>query len=99
MTMKRTHLTITLAVTVASLAVLPVSALSNTSADQARLQRIINRGNNEISRRLTTLQGLTNKISSSTKLTADDQASLTDEVNTEISDLTSLKTKLDADTT
>jgi len=105
--MKRTPLTITLAITVAGLAALPVSALATTksqastssSGDQAKLQLIINRGNNEISRRLTTLNGLSGKITSSTKLTADDQASLSGEVNDEISGLTALKTKLDADTT
>jgi hypothetical protein len=88
--------------TVASVVVVPVSALassSTTAANQARLQRIITRGNSEITRRLTSLNTLTSKISSTTKLSADDQASLSAEVNTEISGLTTLKTQLDAETT
>jgi hypothetical protein len=105
--MKRTPSTIGLALAVASLTALPAAALSTpnslaastTSADQAQLQLIINRGNNEISRRLSTLQGLTTKITSATKLSASDQASLSDEVTSEVTGLTSLKAKLDADTT
>jgi len=88
--------------TAVSLAVIPASALASTSTsstNQARLQRIITRGNSEISRRLTTLNTLTAKINSTTKLSSDDQASLSAEVASEISGLTSLKTQLDAETT
>jgi hypothetical protein len=98
------------ALTVASLASLSVAALAtpetlatstntNSAADQARVQRIVNRGNDEISRRLTTLQSLSSKINSATKLTTSDQASLSNEVSGETTGLTALKTKLDADTT
>jgi hypothetical protein len=109
--MKRTitrHLGLTLGTTIGalSLAIIPAAALvtaksngTTTAADQAKLQLIINRGNSEIGRRLATLQTLSSKISSATKLTANDKVTLNDEVSNEVSGLTSLKTKLDADTT
>jgi len=91
------------AATVIGLAGLPASAIdthkTNGSNDTAQLQRVIDRGNNEISRRLSTLQSLSSKISASTKLTDSDKASLSSEVSGEIDGLTALKTKLDADTT
>jgi hypothetical protein len=97
--------TLTGALTIASLAALPASALGKSQVaatkagtDQAKLQRIINRGNNEIGRRITSLQKLNGKISGAVKLTDSDKAGLTSEVNAEIAGLTSLKTKLDADT-
>ncbi len=93
------------------LTIIPVAALStaatttssgsstaSTPAAQARLQLIISRGNTEISRRLTVLDTLTTKITSSTKLSNADQQTLSSEVSGEIGGLTSLKTKLDADT-
>ncbi len=75
------------------------SATGTTAADQAKLQLIINRGNSEIARRLSTLNTLSSKISSAAKLSSDDQAALSSEVSSEITNLTALKTKLDADTT
>lgn len=69
-----------------------------TANSQARLQQIINRGNSEINRRLTTLNGLSSKIASATKLTSSDQNDLTTVVNNEISGLTNLKTTLDSET-
>lgn len=95
------------ALATASLAIVPAGAVAtvrganstSTANDQARLQLIINRGNSEIQRRLSTLQSLSSKINSATKLTASDKAALSSEVNDEISGLTTLKTKLDADTT
>jgi len=92
------------------LAIVPASALatsntastgstSTSSKQAARLQLIINRGNAEINRRLNTLGTLGTKISAATKLTSADQASLTSEVNDEVSGLQSLKISLDADTT
>ncbi len=77
----------------------PKSLSANSSADQARIQRIIIRGNAEISRRLGTLQNLSAKVTGATKLTDSDKASLTAEVSNETNGLTALKTKLDADTT
>jgi len=75
------------------------SSTGTTAVDQAKLQLIINRGNSEITRRLSSLNALSGKISSAAKLSSDDQASLSSEVSGEVSDLTALKTKLDADTT
>jgi formaldehyde-activating enzyme involved in methanogenesis len=93
--------------TAVSLLLMPVSALAasstsaanTTASQQARLQRLITRGDSEISRRLTSLNALASKISGTTKLTSDDQASLSQEVATEISGLTALKTQLDAEAT
>ncbi|HEY5442758.1 MAG TPA: hypothetical protein VIJ68_04430 [Candidatus Saccharimonadales bacterium] len=103
---RQAGLTLGLTVSTIGLALAPASALaaakstSATSAtDQAKLKLIINRGNNEITRRLATLKTLSSKISGATKLTADDKTSLSGEVNDETSGLTALQTKLDADTT
>ncbi len=74
------------------------SGSTKTANDQARLQAIINRGNSEIDRRLTILNSLSSKISSATKLTASDQATLSSEVSNEISGLTALKSTLDGET-
>ena len=107
-TIKRAAMAAGAVVGAVSLAIIPASALktattaaagSTSTADQAKIQLIINRGNSEISRRLSTLTMLTGKINSATKLSASDQAALSSEVATEINGLTSLKTKLDADTT
>jgi hypothetical protein len=98
---------------IVSLAAVPASALAGTAtttatsgsasvkqtdANQAKITVIITRGDTEISRRLTSLSGLSTKISAATKLNASDKATLSDEVSTEVSGLTNLKTKLDADT-
>ncbi len=72
---------------------------SLTATQQQRLQTIISKGDQEITRRLTTLNTLMGKINAATRLTASDKAALSNEVNTTISGLTSLKTTLDAETT
>ena len=72
---------------------------AQAAAQQARVQRIIARGNGEIARRLVTLNTLSGTISSATKLTAADAETLNNTVNTDISTLNSLQTKLDAETT
>lgn len=100
-------------ISVCGLAAVPVSALaavgattdvstasSGTSAGNTKqLQLIISRGNIEITRRLSTLNKLTSKISGNTKLSSSDKSSLSSEVSGEISGLTSLKSSLDGDTT
>jgi hypothetical protein len=105
--MKRNNFTrLGLLTTVASLALVPVSAAalqattaaSTTSGNSARLQLIISRGNTEITRRLTALGKLSSKISSATYLSSGDQATLSGDVSSEVANLTALKTKLDADT-
>lgn len=73
------------------------AAQSATSAtSQQRLQTIISKGDQEITRRLSTL---TNKINAATKLSASDKTTLSGEVSDTISGLNTLKTKLDAETT
>jgi hypothetical protein len=75
------------------------ASTQNTAADQQKLSTIISKGDQEISRRLTTLATVTSKISAATKLSASDKSYLSEEVSTETSGLTALKTKLDAETT
>jgi hypothetical protein len=70
------------------------SALSTTSAD--RLSSIISKGSAEIDRRLSTLNSLSPEISASTKLSSADKTTLTNEVTTELSGLTTLKATLAA---
>lgn len=95
------------AIAVTTVALAPTSAhaldastkTTPTSNDSERLSTIIAKGDQEISRRLATLNTLTAKVSAATRLSASDKTYLTNEVNTEVSGLTSLKTKLDAETT
>lgn len=75
------------------------ASTTTSSATQAKLQTVITVGNGEITRRLTTLNNLTTGITASQFLTASDKSSLSSEISTEASDLTGLKTKLDAETT
>jgi hypothetical protein len=70
-----------------------------TANQQQRVQNIITKGNEEIERRLTTLGTLNTKITAATHLNSSDKATLSSEVSTTISGLTSLKATLDADTT
>ncbi len=72
---------------------------ATTAVNQARLAVIIQKGDQEISRRLTTMSTLTAKIAAATKLTAADQATLSAEVGATTTGLTGLKTQLDAETT
>lgn len=70
-----------------------------TAAQQARLSDIKTKGDQEITRRLTSLNTLSAKITAATKLTASDKTTLTNEVSSTISGLTDLKTQLDNETT
>ncbi len=103
--MKRINFTrLALIASVAGLVLVPASAAAvqvaagTPAASSARLQNIITRGTNEINRRLTTLNALSSKISGAQKLSSSDKAALTTEVTNEINGLTTLKTKLAADT-
>ncbi len=97
----------TMFITVAANALSTAPAVSNPSSqsttttanEQTRLKNIIAKGDQEISRRLTSLASLANKINAATKLTSSDKTTLTNEVNDTISGLNALKTKLDSDTT
>ena len=75
------------------------STSANTSNEKARLQNIINKGDQEIARRLASLSTFLSKINAATKLTASDKATLTAEVNATIDGLNALKVKLDGETT
>jgi len=75
------------------------NATSQAATEATHLANIKTRGSAEIDRRLTALNGLITKISSATKLSAASRASLVSEVNTEITDLTALRVKLNAETT
>jgi hypothetical protein len=70
-----------------------------TPAQQQHLQTIITKGDQEITRRLATLNTLTGKINAATRLTASDKSTLSGEVAATVSGLTTLKTTLDAETT
>jgi hypothetical protein len=83
---------------IASAAVSSSNANNTSVTGQDRVKTIITKGDQEISRRQTALGKLNTKISSATKLTPNDKSVLTTQVTTEISGLTNLKTKLDADT-
>lgn len=72
---------------------------STTNTDQQKLSNLINTGNQEINRRLTTLATLTAVINGSTKLTTTNKNSLTTQLTNAISGLTQLKSTLDNDTT
>jgi hypothetical protein len=72
---------------------------SLTAVQQQHLSNIITRGDQEITRRLAQLNKLSSLITASKHLTASDKTTLSGEVTTEISGLTTLKTKLDAETT
>ena len=76
----------------------PSSSTSSTT-DQQHIQNIISKGDQEITRRQTTLNTLTDKINAATKLTSSDKTTLSNEVSTTISGLTTLKSQLDAATT
>lgn len=75
------------------------SASTSTSNQQARLANIKSKGDAEINRRIKTLNEFASKLSAAAKLSSADKTSLSAEVNSEISGLTALKTKLDAETT
>lgn len=72
---------------------------TSTQTDQQRLANIKTKGDQEISRRLTTLGSLSAKVNAGTKLSASDKAYLNSEVSTEANGLTTLKVKLDGETT
>lgn len=71
---------------------------ANDAKSQAKLKLIISRGDKEINRRLKTLNTLSVKITGAKKLSSDNKTMLGNEVKDEITSLTDLKKKLDADT-
>lgn len=78
----------------------PVDLTKLSAALQAQhLATLKTRGDAEIARRLKNLNDASSKIAGLTTLTASDKSALTTQVQNEISGLTALKAKLDADTT
>lgn len=72
---------------------------ANKQASEAQLlQKLKERGDKEIARRIAGLNHLMDKINGMSKLTADQKAAFASEVNQNISDLNALKAKIDADT-
>src|SRR5690242_6888812 len=81
------------------LAAMPLSATGVTSTPTPspaanRLDQLKSKGSTEIDRRLANLKAALDKLSASTKLTDADKATLTKQINDEVSGLTALKTKL-----
>ena len=86
---------------IATITLMPLSAaaaVARTNANSAAISRIQGLANNEITRRITTLNGLLTIINAATHLSAADKTSLTTQINTELANLPALKTKIDADT-
>ncbi len=65
---------------------------------QTQLQSVINRSNTLITNRIGFLNNLLSRLQSDTRLLADEKSSLATTVQADISGLTTLKTKIDADT-
>ena len=62
------------------------------------LQNIISRSNTLISNRLASLNALSTRLQNDTHLSASEKSTLSSDIQTDISGLTALKTKIDADT-
>lgn len=82
---------------------IPVSSkptpTTTSTNDKQLLSNIIAKGNKEIARRVSALNSVLVKITSDTRLSASDKTTLTNQVKTELSNLETLRTKLDAETT
>lgn len=73
------------------------SGSGSNSDDKVKEDNIKQRGDNEISRRLTSLNDLITKINAATKLSASDKSALIAEVNAQIAGLNTLKTTISDD--
>jgi len=65
---------------------------------KAGIAKLKARGDKEIDRRISALNGLLTKLSNMKKLPSGDKSTLTSQVQNEINSLTTLKSKIDADT-
>ena len=83
---------------------LPAAAQTTTTTASAkttvaqRLATIISRSNTEIAARITDLNKLNTRVQAMTNVSATEKANISSQVQTNISGLTSLQTKIDADT-
>lgn len=73
-------------------------ATQAAARQDASLSRIISRGDTMISVRLTSLQNLLTRVQNDKRLSDDEKNSFESDINSTISSLQSLKTKLDGDT-
>ena len=72
---------------------------SRSAARQStELQNVITRANSLIASRLSSLNSLMTRVQGDTRLSSDEKSSLTSEIQTDITGLTALQTKIDADT-
>lgn len=69
-----------------------------TQITDARVANLMGRADTEISRRITALNTIISKLTDIKHLTDTQKASFSSQISTEISNLTALKTKIDADT-
>lgn len=65
-----------------------------SSGDKSKIELIHKRGENEINRRLTTMNGLIAKINATSYLTSSQKSALIAELNTQITSMQSLQTEL-----
>jgi chromosome segregation ATPase len=95
----RTLLRATLAAfLLAAMPVATVTAVTATTTTAQRLANLKTKGAAEIDRRIANLSAALEKLTAGTKLTAADKATLTKQIQDEVTGLTALKTKLAADT-
>lgn len=97
--MKRRLISLALAVTLLA----PALSISLTQPalaanDNAAIARLKTLADNEINRRIVTLNSLTKVVAGATHLKDSDRASLTAQLNAELTNLPTLKTKIDGDT-
>jgi septal ring factor EnvC (AmiA/AmiB activator) len=71
---------------------------AKAEADQQRVDNLKERANREVERRITTLNKLVSQISSIKKLTPDQKTAFSSEIQKNVSDLSSLKAKIGAET-
>lgn len=76
----------------------PKLASQSAEKQDARLAAIKTRADSEIEKRLTSLQAAQTKITAATKLSSQDKTTFSTEIQKDITDLTTLKAKIDADT-
>src|ERR1700683_867845 len=77
----------------------PAIASLSAAVQATRLATLKTRGDAEINRRITDLTAALAKVQAVTTLTASDKSTLVSQIQTEVSGLNALKSKLDADTT
>jgi hypothetical protein len=104
-TMKKTILTLISSFTLLVVFVTPVLAQTATPASlrsaanlQARIQKLITRGDADISQRLTAINAAITKIQGLQKLSDVQKTTITGNLQNSITNLNTLKSKIDADT-